>query len=103
MNKFKFLKKGRITKLPKDAGVYAFKKGREILYIGKAVNIKERIKQHKELLGLATKVGYIETDSEIKALILEANLIKKYQPKYNIVWRDDKNYFYVGITKEDFP
>ena len=103
MNKFKFLNKGKITKLPKDAGVYAFKKGREILYIGKAVNIKERIKQHKELLGLATKVGYIETDSEIEALILEANLIKKYQPKYNIVWRDDKNYFYVGITKEDFP
>ena len=103
MNKFKFLKKGRITKLPKDAGVYAFKKGRGILYIGKAVNIKERIKQHKELLGLAKQLGYIETDSEIKALILEANLIKKYQPKYNIVWRDDKNYFYVGITKEDFP
>ncbi|MCX6759667.1 MAG: UvrB/UvrC motif-containing protein [Candidatus Nealsonbacteria bacterium] len=103
MNKFKFLKKGGITKLPKNAGVYVFKKGREILYIGKAVNIKERIKQHKELLGLAKQLGYIETDSEIEALILEANLIKKYQPKYNIVWRDDKNYFYVGITKEDFP
>jgi len=103
VNKFKFLNKGEITKLPKDAGVYAFKKGGEILYIGKAVNIKERIKQHKELLGLAKQLGYIETDSEIEALILEANLIKKYQPKYNIVWRDDKNYFYVGITKEDFP
>lgn len=103
MNKFKFLKKGKIIKLPKAIGLYAFSDGKKILYIGKAVNIKERIKQHKELLGLAKQLGYIETDSEIKALILEANLIKKYQPKYNIVWRDDKNYFYVGITKEDFP
>jgi len=49
------------------------------------------------------KAGYIKTNSEIEALILEANLIKKYQPKYNIVWRDDKNYFYIVITKEDFP
>jgi excinuclease ABC subunit C len=103
VNKFKFLKKGGITKLPKAIGLYAFSDGKKILYIGKAVNIKERIKQHKELLGLAKQLGYIETDSEIKALILEANLIKKYQPKYNIIWRDDKNYFYVGITKEDFP
>jgi len=50
-----------------------------------------------------SKVGFLKTDSEIEALILEANLIKKYQPRYNIVWKDDKNYFYVGITKEAFP
>jgi len=103
MEKFKFLNKGELAKLPQAIGLYAFSDGKKILYIGKAVNIKKRIKQHKELVGLVTKVGYIETDSEIKALIQEANLIKKYQPKYNVVWRDDKNYFYVGITKEDFP
>jgi len=93
----------KIQNLPKGPGVYLFKKDREVLYIGKAVNIRERVKQHRELLSLAKQLGYIKTDSEIEALILEANLIKKYQPKYNVVWRDDKNYFFVGITKEDFP
>jgi len=103
MEKFKFLAKDKLSQLPKVPGVYAFKKGRKILYIGKATNLKERIKQHKDLLGLATKLGYIKTGSTIEALILEANLIKKYKPKYNVIWRDDKNYFFVGITKEDFP
>lgn len=100
---FRFLNKDRINQLPRTSGVYIFKKGREFLYIGKAKNLKERVRGHKELLSLATKLGYIKTDSEIEALILEAKLIKQYQPKYNVFWRDDKNYFYVGITKEDFP
>ncbi len=131
MEKFKFISIKKIPNLPKTTGVYCFlarrslgeagKKGREFLYIGKAVNIRERVKQHKDLLGLAKKIGYIKTDSEfaepsahltshpasqgstIEALLLEARLIKKYQPKYNIIWRDDKNYFYVVITGEDLP
>lgn len=111
MEKFKFLEKEQIVKLPNTAGVYAFKKGRDFLYIGKAINIKERVKNHfrKEnyrnslFINEIDKVGNITTDSEITALILEANLIKKYQPKHNIVWRDDKNFFFVGITKQDFP
>ena len=121
MDKFKFISKNKIENLPKVPGVYALKKGAKLLYIGKAGNLKERIKQHKELLSLAKQIGYIKTGSEfaepsahltshpasqgstIEALILEANLIKKYKPKYNVVWRDDKNYFFVGITKEDFP
>ncbi|MDP2864106.1 MAG: UvrB/UvrC motif-containing protein [bacterium] len=103
MNKFKFISKNKIENLPKVPGVYTFNKGAKLFYIGKAANIKERVKQHKELLNLANQLGYIKTDSEIEALILEANLIKKYKPKYNVVWRDDKNYFYVGITKENFP
>jgi len=103
MDKFKFLNNNKIIQLPAAPGVYTFKRGREFLYIGKAANLKERIKQHEDLLSLATKLGYLKTDSEIEALILEANLIKKYKPKYNVVWRDDKNYFYVGFTKEDYP
>lgn len=103
MEKFKFLPKDKISRLPKTSGVYAFKKEAELLYIGKAVNIKNRVGQHHDLINLAGQVGYIETDSEIEALILEAKLIKKYRPKYNVVWRDDKNYFYVTATKEDFP
>jgi len=52
---------------------------------------------------LVNRIGYIETNSEIEALLLEASLIKKYQPKFNVVWRDDKNYFFVAITKTEGP
>ena len=108
MERFKYLKLNRISRLPKTAGVYCFQDGKKILYIGKAANIKERVKQHKDLLGLAKEIGakeigYIKTNSEIEALILEAKLIKKIQPKYNVLWRDDKNYFYAAITKEELP
>ncbi len=111
MERFKFLKRGDISEIPKTAGVYTFWDKKEVLYIGKAANLRERIKNHFSqpsyrdglFLSHIKKIGYIETDSEIEALILEAKLIKKYQPRYNIVWRDDKNYFFVGITKENFP
>jgi len=103
MEKFKWLTRAKISQLPKTSGVYAFKKDTRLLYIGKAKNLRERVKQHDELLGLAEQLGYIKTGSEIEALLLEAKLIKKHQPKYNVAWRDDKNYFYVGITKEEFP
>jgi len=116
MKRFKFLDKKEISRLPKSAGVYIFsavgrKKGTKFLYIGKAGNLKERIKNHFSqptyrddlFLNLVTKIGYLKTDSEIEALILEAGLIKKYQPRYNVDWRDDKKYFFVEITKEDFP
>ncbi len=109
--KFKYVPKNKIPQLPKTSGIYAFKKRRKFLYIGKAANIRERVKSHFQrptyrdnfFINQVSKVGYIKTNSEIKALILEAELIKKYQPKYNIAWRDDKNYFYIGITKEPFP
>jgi len=117
VRKFKFITKDKISQLPKNPGVYAFKKDARLLYIGKATNLKERIKNHfppvkyreavilpkAKLFNRVKQIGYIKTNSEIEALILEANLIKKYQPKYNVVWRDDKNYFFVGITKEYFP
>jgi len=109
--KFKYLPKDRISQLPKNSGVYVFNKRREFFYIGKSANIKERVKSHFQrpthrdnfFIKQVSKVGYIKTNSEIEALILEAKLIKKYQPKYNIAWRDDKKYFYIGITKEIFP
>ena len=103
MEKFKFLDKSKISQLPKSPGVYSFKKGAKLLYIGKASDIKERVRNHSQFINQASKIGYLKTGSEIEALILEANLIKRYQPKYNVVWRDDKNYFFVGITKENFP
>ena len=111
MERFNFPKKEQIERLPKSPGVYYLKNGRKILYIGKASNIKERIKNHfyqpsyqdRFFIDQVNGIKYTGTDSEIEALVLEANLIKKYQPKYNIVWKDDKNYFFVGATKEDFP
>ena len=111
MEKFKYLAKDKISNLPKTPGVYAFKAGKQFLYIGKAVNLKNRVKQHEYILDSASvldrvkhrHIAYIETGSETEALLLEAKLIKKYQPRYNVDWKDDKNYFYVGITKEPFP
>jgi excinuclease ABC subunit C len=108
--KFRFKFRKEVKQLPNGPGVYCFKH-KEILYIGKASNLRERVKNHfqqpgfKEsiFLNKTKKIGFVKTNSEIEALILEANLIKKYQPKYNVIWRDDKNYFFVGITKEDFP
>ena len=111
VEEFKYITKDKIIRLPKASGVYAFQKGAKLLYIGKAANIKERVKNHFSqpayrdnlFIDQVSKIGYLKTDSEIEALILEANLIKKYQPKFNVIWRDDKNYFFVGVTKEDFP
>lgn len=111
MEKFKFIIKNDLNKLPQEAGVYVFQNGQKILYIGKAVNIRERVKNHFQqptfrdnlFIEQIKKIGYLKTGSEIEALLLEAKLIKKYQPKFNVVWRDDKNYFYVAKTQEPFP
>ncbi|MBI2063079.1 MAG: GIY-YIG nuclease family protein [Candidatus Yanofskybacteria bacterium] len=99
--------------IPKTAGVYFFRDKHGNLYIGKAVNLKNRIssyfnKQPKDpriskMLEMAEKATFKKTDSEIEALILESQLIKKYKPPFNVMLRDDKQYFYVGFTKEKFP
>jgi len=113
MDGFKIIPKSKINELPKTSGVYCFREKNSTIYIGKAINIQNRVKNHfngkywweRNLLrqGFGGQVGYLETNSEIEALVLEANLIKKYQPKFNVVWRDDKNYFYVAINKENIP
>ena len=102
-----FFTKNELDKLPKTTGVYFFFEKKEPIYIGKAVNIKDRVKNHffqpsyrdNLFLNKIDKIGFMETNSEIEALVLEANLIKKYLPKFNVVWRDDKNYFYVAVAK----
>lgn len=102
--------------LPQNPGVYFFMKGKEVLYIGKATNLKDRVNSYfsKDLIKtrgpmildmvvLATSVKYQKTDTAIEALILESNLIKKYQPKYNTKEKDNKSFNYVCITEEKFP
>src|SRR3989344_5544176 len=105
-----------IKKIPDKSGVYFFKKGKDILYIGKATSLRDRVKSYlgKDLIETrgpilvdmvfqADRVEYKVTESVLEAIILEANLIKKYQPKYNTKEKDDKSYNYAVITKEDFP
>lgn len=93
-----------LENLPRKSGVYIFKNSSgKILYIGKSSDLKERVKSHfnqptykdEIYIKQVKKIEALETDSEIEALILESQLIKKYHPKYNYIWKDDKNYFYV--------
>ncbi|MCD6277043.1 excinuclease ABC subunit UvrC [candidate division WOR-3 bacterium] len=100
--------------LPENPGVYLFldKEGNPI-YIGKAKNLKKRIKQYfrkdtglkgSTIIRKAVEVKYIITDSEIEALLLEDTLIKKHKPRYNINLKDDKKYPYIKVsTEEEFP
>lgn len=106
--------KNNIKKISSSPGVYIFKdKSGKILYIGKATNLKSRVFSYfnKEAEGRPVqyaikqiaKIETIETGSVLEALILESNLIKKNQPKYNVDLKDDKSFSYAFITKEKFP
>lgn len=107
----------KIRQLPTTPGVYLFKdENGEIIYIGKATNLKSRVgsyflnKASKEfvrpierMIGQVKKIKIVETETVLEALILEANLIRKHQPKWNVDGKDDKSFSYFAITKEDFP
>ncbi|MFZ5424831.1 MAG: GIY-YIG nuclease family protein [Patescibacteria group bacterium] len=102
----------KVKKLPKVPGVYLFKNSAgKIIYVGKAKILRNRVKSYFQgnlLQGSKTKslvdrifdLEYIEALSELEALILEAQLIKKYKPKYNIALKDDKSYLYIVIRNE---
>jgi len=103
-------------KLPDGPGIYIFKKGRSILYIGKATSLRDRVRSYFSsdlvkgrgervvaMVAEATSIAHQTTDSILEALILEANLIKKHQPPYNVDEKDNKSWNYVVITKEAFP
>lgn len=103
-----------IKLVPEQPGCYLYyDKDGEIIYVGKAKNLKRRVysyfhKQHDSaktivLVSQIEKLEYIITDSEVEALILESHLIKQHKPKYNILLKDDKKYPYFLITDEDFP
>lgn len=105
-----------LKNLPNKPGVYLMKNSLgEVIYVGKAKILKNRVKSYfqnsknhsekvKVLVKNIAEFEYIVTDSEMEALILECNLIKKYSPKYNILLKDDKFYPFIKITiKDDFP
>ncbi|MEK7622162.1 MAG: hypothetical protein AAB415_03200 [Patescibacteria group bacterium] len=106
----------RINKLPDAPGVYFFTRGREILYIGKATSLRDRVRSYfrpevaasrggriTQMLALATGLRHQRANSVLEALLLESALIKKHQPKYNAREKDDKSYWYVVVTKEVWP
>lgn len=107
------ISKSDIQDAPSQTGVYTFYKDKTPIYIGKAINIKARLLSHlknadidrKESLIItkSTKIDWQVVDSEFKALLLEADLIQKNQPKYNLILKDDKSYLYIKITKEEYP
>ncbi len=105
----------KIKRLPDQSGVYLMKNRRgEIIYVGKAASLKKRVSSYFQGRGFSPKVqalvshiaaiDYIPTRSEKAALLLEFELIKRYRPRYNVMYRDDKSYPYLKITmKEQWP
>lgn len=105
----------KLINLPDNCGVYLFKnKFNDIIYVGKAISIKKRIKGHFSSKSTNLKqhflikniydIDYILTNNEIEAFLLESNLIKKYSPKFNVRLKDDKRYPYITITlNEKYP
>ena len=105
----------KLQNLPAAPGVYQHKDAAgKVLYVGKAKNLRSRVRQYfqksrspdpriERMLGKATDIEVIVTDSEVEALILEANLIKSLKPRYNVNLKDDKSYPYIVITNEPYP
>lgn len=105
----------KLENLPTGPGVYQHKDADgKVLYVGKAKNLRNRVRQYFQksrsvepridrMLAKATDLDIIVTDSEVEALILEANLIKKLKPRYNVNLKDDKSYPYIVITNEPYP
>ncbi len=103
-----------IQPAPSTVGVYLFMNGNTPIYIGKSVHIKARLKSHYEnakidakeraIFEHTTRITYIPTENEFLSLLLEASLIKKHQPRYNVIWRDGKSHLYIKITTgEQYP
>ena len=105
-----------LKKLPGKPGVYIMHdKKDEIIYVGKAISLKNRVRQYfqssrnltpkiQQMVARIARFEYIITDSELEALVLECNLIKEHRPKYNTMLKDDKSYPYIKVTvNEAFP
>ncbi|MEE9186409.1 MAG: excinuclease ABC subunit UvrC, partial [Bacteroidota bacterium] len=105
----------KLDSLPTSPVAYQFKSSDDrVIYVGKAKNLRNRVRQYFQksrstdprLNAMVSKISDVEviaTDNEIEALILEANLIKKFKPRYNINHKDDKSYPYIVVTNEPFP
>ncbi|NNF00201.1 MAG: excinuclease ABC subunit UvrC [Pyrinomonadaceae bacterium] len=107
--------KKKLKNLPTDPGVYLHKDAKgKIIYVGKAKSLRNRVRQYfqsgkgkgrktNRLMKLIADFEFIVVDTEAEALVLEANLIKKHKPRYNVMLKDDKQYPHLKITNEAFP
>ena len=105
----------QLKSLPVLPGVYQFKnKDNKIIYIGKAKNLRVRVRSYFQsqnnqssktitMMKNAHNLEWIVVENEVEALLTEANLIKEYSPRYNVLMKDDKSYPYIQITNEPFP
>src|SRR6056297_2123232 len=101
----------RAAELPRQPGVYQFQDGETVVYVGKAVDIRDRVRSYadprsrriRRMVQRADSIDYSVTDTETQALLLEANLIKRFQPRYNVRLKDDKSYPLVQLTDHEFP
>ena len=101
----------RAAELPTDPGVYQFLDGDDVLYVGKAVEIRDRVRSYadprgeriRRMVARADGIDVAVTDTETQALLLEANLIKRFQPRYNVRLKDDKSYPLVQLTDHAVP
>ncbi|MBD3183814.1 excinuclease ABC subunit UvrC [Candidatus Poribacteria bacterium] len=105
----------KLESLPSKPGVYLMKdQDGKVLYVGKASSLSRRVRDYfgpnarlhamtPNLIPRVKDIDYIITDNEVEALILESNLVKKYNPRYNVRLKDDKRYPYLKVTSEDFP
>ena len=105
----------KLKTLPTSAGIYIHKNAAgKIVYIGKAKNLRNRVRSYfhasrnhdpktQQLVKVITDFEFIVVDSEVEALVLESNLIKKHKPKFNIFLKDDKQYPHLKLTNEAFP
>jgi excinuclease ABC subunit C len=103
--------RARANDLPREPGVYQFMRDERVLYVGKAVDVRDRVRSYadprsnriRRMVRSADAIDFAVTDTETQALLLEANLVKRYQPKYNVRLKDDKSYPLVQLTDHEFP
>ena len=101
----------RVSTAPRQPGVYQFHNGETVLYVGKAVDIRSRVRSYtdprsdriRRMVRAADRLEFAVTDTETQALLLEANLIKRHQPRYNVRLKDDKSYPLVQLTAHPIP
>jgi len=103
--------RSRSADLPRDPGVYQFVGEDRVLYIGKALDLRDRVRSYADprseriarMRSRATDIEVAVTDTETQALLLEANLVKRHQPRYNVRLKDDKSYPLVQLTDHEYP
>ena len=106
------ISKKTFLNLPEVPAVYTFWQKNSPIYIGKSVNLRSRLNSYldlhlsiktEQMVSEADEVTYIEVTSDLESLLLEADLVHRHKPKYNILLKDDKHALYIVITKEEFP